>query len=124
LAAVGVLARDGDALARRVFEAAILADLAEQEIATFLPPDRSLGIATDAEARPSSRIGSVIEMMGVELGRQLLDAFGRLGLRGAQADDGKGRRPAICKRAPTRDARWSQSILPWCSKASSRLCAF
>src|SRR5262249_4954093 len=80
--AVGWLLEHGHALAGDVLHALVVVDVAEEQIAPLFPPERALG----RPERPAESVGQIVDRLRrrddlLELGRQLLDALGRLGRR-------------------------------------------
>jgi hypothetical protein len=82
---VGLVLEHGDALARRILHPLAGIDVAEQEVAAFVPPQRPFGRSkrpAEALAQLEDRLGRRDD--GVELRRKSLDALG--GLRRRAAD--------------------------------------
>jgi hypothetical protein len=102
---VGLLLEYRDALAWRVLHPLAGVDVAEQEIAAFLPPQRSLGRPQRAaKAAAHFDDGLIRRKDAIKLRRELLDALG--GLRRGRADSAC-RGEATCRghgqHAPARD---------------------
>ena len=79
---VGLLHRDGNALTRREFHAARGIDVVEEQVAAFLPPDRSLGrtnIAAETLRQFDDRLSGVQD--AGELRRYRFDAASGLRAR-------------------------------------------
>src|SRR5439155_4405146 len=88
--AVGRLLEHAGALPWRVFDAAVVVDVAEQEVAALLPPQRPLGrpeVAAKSGGEFLDRLRLVDDLF--ERGIELLDALGRLRPRAEAAAQGE-----------------------------------
>ena len=102
--AVGLLLGDGGALPRRVLDAAVFPDRAEQEIAALLPPHRAFGVAAAAETgrQLQDRLRGGNDLVEFRLER--VDPLGRLGPGGAAIAEGEAARRRHRQHAPARNA--------------------
>ena len=99
------LLEDGDALPRRVFHAPVVADIAEQQVAALLPPDRPFGgseLAAQAGGQFPDRLRGVDDR--VQAWIKPLDPLARLGRRSSKAacDREAARRRRHCQHVPAR----------------------
>src|SRR5262249_13193109 len=112
---IGVLLEHGHALARRVLHPLDGMDVAEQEIAALLDPDRSLGRAersAEAESDVLDRLGRGDDLFQRRI--ELLDAFcsRRLCSRSGPYRDGKAARRGHAQHVPPTNVVWDSHDLP------------
>jgi hypothetical protein len=104
IGAVGLLLGDTGALPRRVLDAVVFPDRAEQEIAALLPPHRAFGVAAAAEPgrQLQDRLRGGNDLVEFRLER--VDSLGRLGPGDAAIAKGEAARGRHRQHAPARNA--------------------